>query len=187
MKGIIFTEFLEMVEEENSSAFLEDVIAAAKLGSGGAYTAVGNYPCEELLKLVRLVSTKTNTTEAILLKRFGERIFMTFCERFHGLIHHSHSSYNLFEQVEHTIHREVKKLYPDAECPTFELERQSPLRYSLIYNSPKPLGDLCEGIINAVLKYHGEKVILVRTTLQSSPITRIRFDFTIQGGRDGRS
>jgi hypothetical protein len=90
----------------------------------------------------------------------------------------------LFEQFENTIHREVKKLYPDAECPTFELERHSPVRYSLIYNSLRPLGDLCEGIIQAALQHHGENGSLTRTELESHPKTRIRFEITIRGNKD---
>lgn len=184
MKGIVFTEFLEMVEEEQSPAFLEDVIVEANLTSGGAYTAVGQYPFEELVTLVQLVSEKTGVTAPDLLKRFGERIFKTFCKRYHKLLHETHSAYNLFEQVENTIHREVKKLYPDAECPWFEIERHSPVRYSLIYNSSRPLGDLCEGIIIAALRHHGERGSISRTELQSHPKTRIRFEITILGGKD---
>jgi hypothetical protein len=184
VKGIVFTEFLEMVEEEHSPAFLEDVIAEANLASGGAYTAVGQYPDEELLTLLRLVSEKTGTAEQILLKRFGERIFKTFCKRYHRIIRSTPNAYMLFEQVENTIHREVKKLYPDAECPSFELERHSPIRYSLIYNSSRPLGDLCEGIIRAALSHHGERGSISRTELQSHPKTRIRFEITIRGDKD---
>jgi hypothetical protein len=184
VRGIIFTEFLEMVEEEHSPAFLEDVIAEANLASGGAYTAVGHYPYEELVALVQLVSEKTDVTAPVLLKRFGGRIFKTFCQRYHKLLHETHSAYNLFQQVENTIHREVKKLYPNAECPSFEIERHSPVSYSLIYNSSRPLGDLCEGMILAALRHHKETGSILRTELEPHPKTLIRFDITIRGGTD---
>ena len=43
MKGVIFTEFLEMVESHFSPEMADRIITAARLPSGGAYTAVGTY------------------------------------------------------------------------------------------------------------------------------------------------
>jgi len=43
MKGIIFTEFLEMVEDRFSPEIADRIIEAADLPSGGAYTAIGTY------------------------------------------------------------------------------------------------------------------------------------------------
>lgn len=40
MKGIVFTEFLEMVESHHSADMVDDIIDAARLVSGGIYTAV---------------------------------------------------------------------------------------------------------------------------------------------------
>ena len=44
MKGIVFTEFLEMVEDKFSADMVDDIIDDCDLASGGAYTAVGTYP-----------------------------------------------------------------------------------------------------------------------------------------------
>lgn len=38
MKGIIFTEFLDMVEERFSIETAEEILEAANLASGGSYT-----------------------------------------------------------------------------------------------------------------------------------------------------
>ncbi|MCX7200840.1 MAG: hypothetical protein NTV17_00650 [Burkholderiales bacterium] len=42
MKGMIFTEFLELVERTYSPEMADDLIDASNLPSGGAYTSVGN-------------------------------------------------------------------------------------------------------------------------------------------------
>ena len=42
MKGIVFTEFLEMVEERYSAEVMDQILLGAKLPSGGAYTARGH-------------------------------------------------------------------------------------------------------------------------------------------------
>lgn len=41
MKGVVFTAFLEMVASQFSEDMVDDIIDAAQLPSGGAYTAVG--------------------------------------------------------------------------------------------------------------------------------------------------
>lgn len=43
MKGIIFTEFLEMVEDRFSPEIADRIIEASDLPSRGVYTAVGTY------------------------------------------------------------------------------------------------------------------------------------------------
>lgn len=46
MKGIIFTEFLDMVDEQFGFEVTEHIIEKAKhqLSTGGSYSAVGTYP-----------------------------------------------------------------------------------------------------------------------------------------------
>jgi predicted homoserine dehydrogenase-like protein len=56
MKGIVFTEFLDMVETTISADAVDDVIEAAGVPSGGAYTAVGTYDHKEMVSLVGALS-----------------------------------------------------------------------------------------------------------------------------------
>lgn len=43
MKGVVFTEFIEMVEGRFGLAMVDRIIEAAQLPSSGVYTAVGTY------------------------------------------------------------------------------------------------------------------------------------------------
>ncbi len=52
MKGMVFTEFLEMVEDRFSPEIADRIITASDLRSGGAYTAVGTYEHSEMIQLV---------------------------------------------------------------------------------------------------------------------------------------
>ena len=56
MKGMIFTEFLEMVENAYGWEVQENIIDAAALPNDGAYTAVGTYDHQELVSLVVALS-----------------------------------------------------------------------------------------------------------------------------------
>ena len=51
MKGIIFTEFLELVEEKFGLGMVDKIISQSELNSGGAYTSVGTYEFSEMLQL----------------------------------------------------------------------------------------------------------------------------------------
>ena len=49
MKGIVFTEFLEMVEASYGLQTVDTIIENASLPSEGAYTAVGTYDFNEMV------------------------------------------------------------------------------------------------------------------------------------------
>ena len=52
MKGIVFTEFLEMVEQKFGMDMVNDLIDNNSLSSGGVYSAVGTYDHSEMVTLV---------------------------------------------------------------------------------------------------------------------------------------
>lgn len=52
MKGIVFTEFLDMVETRWSAGFADALLDATELKSGGAYTTVGTYDFGEMVALL---------------------------------------------------------------------------------------------------------------------------------------
>lgn len=54
MKGIVFCEFVEMMEQEFSVDLADEIISATNLESGGAYTTVGTYDHSELLAQILL-------------------------------------------------------------------------------------------------------------------------------------
>ena len=59
MKGIIFTEFLEMVEEKFGYEVVDEIISKSELKSNGIYTSVGTYAREEMMVLVDHLHLKT--------------------------------------------------------------------------------------------------------------------------------
>jgi hypothetical protein len=171
MKGVVFTEFLEMVEARHSPAMLEDLIDEADLPSHGVYTAVGTYPHGEMVLLVRALSKRTGVPVPDLLKLFGR-----FKVRYPHHFKDARNAFDFLAGVETYIHKDVIKLYPDAELPTFAVEAHEASYMRLIYTSPRPFGDLCEGLIVGCLKHFGEIARIARKELASSPTTCIRFE-----------
>lgn len=181
MKGIVFTEFLEMVETRHSPALLEDLIDEANLPSKGVYTAVGTYPHCEMFSLVSTLSKTTNVPVAALLKLYGEHLFSRFEVKYPHFFEEAKTCFDFLAAVERHIHKEVLKLYPDAELPSFEIEAHERSYFRMIYRSTRPLGDLCEGLIIGCLKHFGETAEIVREDLQSEPFTRVRFEIFKSG------
>lgn len=178
MKGLIFTEFLEMVEEQFSLQMVDQIINDANLPSGGAYTAVGTYPHHEMVQLVVTLSEKTTIPLPILLSTFGERLFARFAIRYARLVTKANSSFDFLGQLEAHVHTEVKKLYPEAELPRFECTQLADGRMQMIYLSKRAMADLAHGLMIGCFRHFHEQVQIEREDLSAGAGTTVRFVLT---------
>ncbi|WP_044871337.1 heme NO-binding domain-containing protein [Pseudomonas sp. LFM046] len=175
MKGVVFTEFLELVENRFGLEALDDVINRAHLDNDGAYTAVGTYEHQDMVKLVVALSEVTGVTVPDLIRTFGEYLFKRFTLGYPRLFQGVNSTFDFLSSIEHHIHVEVRKLYPDAELPTFAYESQGPDRLVMIYQSRRPFADLAEGLIRGCIEHYDESIEVQREDLESGAINRSRF------------
>ena len=182
MKGIVFTELLEMVGEKFGSDMVDDIIEGANLPSGGAYTSVGTYNHEEILSLVSQLSLVSSIEVPILVKTFGQFLFGRLFKRFIAgnpeFLERVKTTYDFLESVENNIHVEVNKLYPDAELPTFDCRRIPPGQFEMVYRSKRPFGDLAEGLILACIQHFDEPITLHRENLEEETGKVVRFVLT---------
>ncbi|QDQ27388.1 hypothetical protein FNU76_14045 [Chitinimonas arctica] len=165
MKGIVFTEFLEMVESQLGMEMADRIITAAALPNDGAYTAVGTYDHAELVRLVVALSEATGTPAASLVRGFGVYLFQRFSQIYPGFFTSASGSFEFLGHIENHIHVEVRKLYPEAELPTFFCERPAPDQLSLLYSSPRGFADLAEGLIQGCIAHFSESIALSRVDL----------------------
>ena len=84
MKGIVFTEFIEMVEETFSMEMADEIIENAHLESGGAYTTLGTYDHREMLELVTQLSQSTGIPVPDLVRVFGIHLCGRFADNLPG-------------------------------------------------------------------------------------------------------
>ena len=75
MKGIVFTEFLDLVEDKFGLGMVDDIVNSSDLSSGGAYTAIGTYDFGEMHQLITHLSAKTDIPINDLLLIYGEHFF----------------------------------------------------------------------------------------------------------------
>ena len=179
MKGIVFSEFIEMVEDAFSPEVADQIIMDADLESGGAYTAVGTYDHSEIVQLVVNLSEATDVPVPDLLNVFGRHLFERFLVLYPTLTEGFTSSFDFLQHLEDHIHSEVRKLYPDADLPHFTFD-QGPDRLVLEYRSQRGFADLAHGLIEGCIKHYGEAIELSRESLDGAK--EVRFGLQRQGG-----
>jgi hypothetical protein len=178
MKGIVFTEFLEMVEDHFGDAAVERIIEEATLPSGAAYTSVGTYDHRELVQLVKRLSVATGIGVSELVCVFGRHLFSRFVDSYPHFFEGVDSAFDFLESIEKHIHVEVRKLYPDAELPTFACHTRGPGHLEILYRSTRPFGDLAEGLIMGCIEYFGEPIEVRRENLPQDTGMAVRFVLT---------
>lgn len=174
MKGMVFTEFFELVDDLFSIETSEQLIEMSDLPHGGIYTAVGTYNSQEMFTLVSNLASLTNTPVPDLLKAFGKHLFARFLTSFPEFFEGMQSSLQFLPSVDSFVHMEVRKLYPDAELPSFSCEMPESGCMLMIYRSKRNLPDLAEGLILASIEHFGDDLQVTRETI-TEPTSETRF------------
>lgn len=166
MKGIVFTEFLEMVEAKFGYETVDTILSMKPLASEGVYSSVGTYSHTEMVTLVVNLNEQTQIPLATLLETFGEYLFNSLFKAYGAMFSDLTNAFDMLSSIEKYIHVQVKKLYPDAELPTFIIEEHTPAKLVMLYQSERRMADLAVGLIRGCLKQFGEEA-----TIQQENVT----------------
>ncbi|MEZ5535956.1 MAG: heme NO-binding domain-containing protein [Thiolinea sp.] len=180
MKGVIFTEFLEMVAETFSEDMIDDIIDDSELESGGVYTAVGTYSHEEIVQLVVSLSKHSGIEVSELIRIFGQHLFQRFVVLYPDFFAQKGiTAFSFLQSVEDYIHVEVRKLYPDAELPRFNTQQESDDVMLMTYSSAHPFATLAEGLLRGCMDYFGLNAEINTTDLSDGAGTHAEFRIAI--------
>lgn len=177
MKGIIFREFLEMVEQNHGYKTVDHIISNSTLESKGIYTSVGTYPHTELFELAASLSKSEGVDLTELFRAFGVKAFETFTKAYKNMFTGYTDAFDFLTDVEGNIHVEVLKLYPEAELPTFTIEKHTEKELILIYQSSRKMAPFAEGLMEGCFKHFGTSAE-IQTTPVSEDKTKVRFRIT---------
>ena len=83
------------------------------------------------------------------------------------------------------VHVEVRKLYQDAEVPTFDYQDLSDNRMLFIYQSSRPLADCAHGLIEGCIEHFGETMKIERNDLPVA--TGAHTEFILHAISDAKS
>lgn len=157
MKGVIFCEFLEMVEKEFGYETVDHIITESNIASGGIYTSTGTYPHQEIFALTKALSERVQIPLEDLLYHYGKYAFKILGGHHKDLVKNYNDAFKLLTRVEDTIHVEVLKLYPEAELPRLDIRQLSNKKMEIIYKSQRRMSSFAKGLIDGCLEHYDEK------------------------------
>ena len=175
VKGIVFTAFLEYVEDSFGDLVAEHMISGSDLATDGAYTSVGTYDHGEIVQMIIQLGKLTGRDVPGLVKDFGHHLFGTLVAGYPDVVQHAGDSFGLVATIDNHIHVEVRKLYPDADLPSFAHTFNGPNELRLLYESERGLADLAEGLLLGCFQHFEEEVVLEREDLSNGAGTRVAF------------
>jgi hypothetical protein len=174
MKGMVFTGFLDLVEEKFGLEMVDHILTSSDLESGGIYTSIGTYSFSEMLQLLQHLSKSTKISIDSLLLVYGEHFFREIEESYPGLLATYIDPIEMISSIENHIHIEVRKIYPDAELPTFEVIEKTENSLILIYKSSRAMHHFGLGLMNKTFEYFNSTASIVLEKIKEDG-TEVRF------------
>ncbi|MFD0835321.1 heme NO-binding domain-containing protein [Mariniflexile aquimaris] len=174
MKGIVFTEFLDLVEDKFGLEMVDKIIQQSQLESNGIYTSVGTYKFSEMLQLLQHLSENTNISIDDLLLVYAEHFFSVLETSYPGLIATYNDPIEMLASIENHIHIEVRKIYPDAELPTFEVVNKTDNSLIMIYKSSRAMHHFGLGLMNKTFEHFNSTATIVLEKIKEDG-TEVKF------------
>ena len=159
-----------MIESEFGLKMADDMIVKSNLKSEGAYTSIGIYDHTEIFALVEQLSLATGISKVELFRVYGEHLFGRFKIRYPSMFEGITDSLSFLERIDSYIHKEVLKLYPHAQLPSFATERHSEQELTMIYTSKREMSDFAHGLILGCIKYFNEEVEIQVNKIKESKV-----------------
>ena len=158
MKGIVFTEFLELVEDKFGLEVVDQIIqeSSAELESNGVYTAVGTYKFSEMLALLTNLSSLTKVSVNDLLHVYGLHFFSILVKNHSNIIEMYSDPLEMLASIEAHIHVHVRKIYPNAELPRFEILSRDQSKLEMIYYSNRSMYCFALGLMEKTFEHYNE-------------------------------
>lgn len=157
MQGSIFTVFSEMVIEKLGMETWNELLNTVKPESEGIYTNGMQYDDSEMMALVAALSAKTNIDSPSLVRTFGGYLFIHLYNSSPANLSHIDNLKDFLSSIDSVIHKEVKRVYPQAYLPSFAYTETPDGNLEMIYHSKRKLCHLSEGLIlSAAAHFHEE-------------------------------
>ena len=174
MKGIVFTEFLELVEQKFGLEMVDRIITQSNLESKGIYTAIGTYEFSEMLQLLQNLHNNTGIEINDLLRIYGEYFFSVLESNYGRLIARYSTPLDMLASIEKHIHVEVQKIYPDASLPTFDVVSLKENSLEMIYKSDKAMHHFGLGLMTKTFEHFDKKANIIMEKIKPDG-TEVRF------------
>jgi hypothetical protein len=158
MKGIVFNLLEEAVSHDYGEGTWDQMLEAA--GLEGAYTSLGSYPDEDLMKLVGVACSELDMPAQDVVRWFGLAAMPLLAERYPEFFAPYESARSFVLTLNSIIHPEVRKLYPGADVPVFYFDTSSEDVLVMGYASPRRMCAFAEGLIEGAAAHYGERAVI---------------------------
>jgi hypothetical protein len=171
MLGMVFTEFVELMEQGHSPAVADRVLTRAASPHGGCYTAVGSYPHQEMVAMVGALSAELGVAVPELLRQFGGHLLRRFTVMYPAMFVRHANPFDFLAAIDGEIHVQVRKLYASADLPRFTVLHRDEQTMDLLYESPRAMDDLAHGMIEALFVHYRQPCTICREPVVAPPGT----------------
>lgn len=153
MKGLLFTELLEMVEEDFGYSTANAIVLHSSLLSKGIYTSARKYHRNEMSVLFEQLQRQTKQPFEVLTKAFGRHL----CKRI------------LITYPQHTpyMNRVFAFIIKKASASVFEYLQGDAKTLTVLYNPMQKTTCITDGIIQGYLEHLQQLNRLEETVLQN--------------------
>ncbi|GAA4834041.1 heme NO-binding domain-containing protein [Algivirga pacifica] len=162
MKGILFTELLEMVEGRFGFDVADHIVVENTFPHFGVYTAVGDYPYAEIECLLISLESATKVPMDQLLYDYGKHLFTVFKKSRIDWLKECTSSVSLIKKV--LLHfQEVSRWtaeYQDFPEILLELDEVGQIVFRLKGDYIQSIPEVMRGFVDEVVYYYQETLTL---------------------------
>lgn len=156
MKGVVFNLLQAVVTRCHGEDTWDALLDAADVD--GSYTSLGNYPDEEMGKLVTTAATMLSLTPNEVLRWFGQQAMPVLAERYPAFFDAHTTARPFVLSLNSIIHPEVRKVYPGADVPVFDFHNADDGALLMGYHSARRLCALAQGFVEGATGHYGETV-----------------------------
>lgn len=174
MKGILFTQFLDLMEDKFGLEMVDKVLSQSNLESKGIYTAFGTYPSSEFFILLQNLKTNTGISKEKLLEVYADYFFEAMKNNYGYLLSSYKDPIEMLASIENHIHSEIRKVYADAELPTFLVKEKTENSLIMIYKSSRAMYYFCLGLIKKVFEHFNTNTNILLEKIKDDG-TEVRF------------
>lgn len=183
MKGILFQLFEEFARDRLGPDAWYSCLRDATGSEETSWTAPGTYPSADFAALVEAFAERTDLPPPRTLRAFGAFAFPRLAERYAPFLEEHRSARSLLLGLGTSIHESIRRVYPDAEPPSFDVE-ETPEGLRLTYRSARKWCAFVEGMLDGVASWYGEAMEHRQIECAHRGRESCRFDVRL-GGRRG--
>jgi hypothetical protein len=162
VKGVVFG----LLEQSVVGQYGEDAWDGLleRSGLAGAYTSLGSYPDGDLERLVAEAGSTLGLPDQDIIRWFGREALPLLAASYPEFFSPHAATRPFLFTLNEIIHPEVRKIYPGADVPWFDISETPTGDIVMGYDSHRRLCAFAEGLIQGAAAHYAEPVAIAQPT-----------------------